>query len=104
MQVTSPTFTLVQTYDTSTCAIWHFDLYRLDKADDIYETGIEDALRDGISLIEWPEIIRHLHPLDALNIKIVYGNNENERLVSISSPSARWQPLFEVLEKHVSIT
>ena len=53
----SPTFTLVQTYDSARGTIWHFDLYRLARADDALELGLEDALADGITLIEWPERI-----------------------------------------------
>jgi len=50
-----PTFTLVQTYESSAGTIWHFDLYRLSRPDEAYELGIEEALTDGISLIEWPD-------------------------------------------------
>src|ERR1700688_5301802 len=53
--VPSPTFTLVQVYDLPDGAVWHFDLYRLRQPGDAWELGIEDAFRDGISLIEWPE-------------------------------------------------
>lgn len=53
--VPSPTFTLVQTYDTTKAPIWHFDLYRIEDPEEIYEIGWEEALSDGILLIEWPE-------------------------------------------------
>ena len=49
--VPSPTFTLVQMYEGANGDIWHFDLYRLDKPEDAFELGIEDAFADGISLI-----------------------------------------------------
>jgi tRNA threonylcarbamoyladenosine biosynthesis protein TsaE len=54
-EVPSPTFTLVQTYDGPDCPLWHFDLYRLERAEECFELGIEEALADGIVLIEWPE-------------------------------------------------
>ncbi|HEY1259264.1 MAG TPA: tRNA (adenosine(37)-N6)-threonylcarbamoyltransferase complex ATPase subunit type 1 TsaE, partial [Stellaceae bacterium] len=53
-EVPSPTFTLVQTYQAETVSIWHFDLYRLQAPEEAWELGIEEALADGISLIEWP--------------------------------------------------
>ena len=52
--VPSPTFTLVQFYET-TPPIAHFDLYRLSRPDEAYEIGLDEALDDGCVLIEWPE-------------------------------------------------
>lgn len=54
-EVPSPTFTLVQTYETDFGPIAHFDLYRLQDPDDIEELGFDDALAEGAALIEWPE-------------------------------------------------
>lgn len=53
LAVPSPSFSLLQNYG----AVWHFDLYRLDNIDDVYELGIEEALDKGITIIEWPQII-----------------------------------------------
>ena len=60
MEVPSPTFTIVQSYedaDTASdkAAIWHADLYRLGDPDELYELGLEDALDDSVLLIEWPD-------------------------------------------------
>ena len=67
-EVVSPTFTLVQVYDTPEGPIWHFDLYRLEKPGDVLELGFEDALATGISLIEWPERLGTLLPPARLDI------------------------------------
>src|SRR5215469_6486758 len=53
--VPSPTFTLVEVYDTPRGTYWHFDLYRLEAPHQAYELGWEEALAGGITLIEWPE-------------------------------------------------
>ena len=66
--VPSPTFTLVQVYEIGDVPIWHFDAYRLRDPDEAWELGIEDAFRDGISLIEWPERLGHLLPARRLRI------------------------------------
>lgn len=55
LAVPSPTFTLVQTYDTPAAPLWHFDLYRLKSAEEIFEIGWEDAQGDAIMVVEWPE-------------------------------------------------
>ena len=60
--VPSPTFTLLQTYDTPNFPLYHFDFYRLKTPEEAYEIGIEDAFMDGVSMIEWPEKIGSLLP------------------------------------------
>jgi len=52
--VPSPTFTLVQFYET-TPPVAHFDLYRLTRPEEAFEIGLDEALDDGCALIEWPE-------------------------------------------------
>ena len=77
--VTSPTFTLVQTYDSPAGSIWHFDLYRLARPEEAYELGIEEALTDGIVLIEWPERLGDLLPAERLDIALAYGDRPTAR-------------------------
>ncbi|MBX9924894.1 MAG: tRNA (adenosine(37)-N6)-threonylcarbamoyltransferase complex ATPase subunit type 1 TsaE [Hyphomicrobiaceae bacterium] len=54
-EVPSPTFTLVQSYETPRMTVAHFDLYRLSDAAELDELGLDDALAGGIALVEWPE-------------------------------------------------
>src|SRR5215472_10460770 len=60
--VPSPTFTLVEVYDTPHGPYWHFDLYRLEEPEQVFELGWEEALAEGIALIEWPERLGPLLP------------------------------------------
>ena len=52
--VPSPTYTLVQTYDTPGLTVFHFDLYRLENPDEVMELGWDETM-DGLALIEWPD-------------------------------------------------
>lgn len=70
LEVPSPTFTLVQTYETGRGILWHFDLYRLRTPEEIYELGWEDALSDAITLVEWPERLEDFLPADRLDIHL----------------------------------
>jgi len=81
MIVPSPTYTLVQTYDED--QIWHFDLYRLDHVDQLYDIGWEDALSARLCLIEWPERLGGLAPPNMTKIHIVTLADET-RQVSIA--------------------
>ena len=82
-EVPSPTFTLVQLYEHEAGAIWHFDLYRLDAAEDAWELGIEDAFSTAIALIEWPGKLGALMPADRLEVLFAHGGGADERLVTI---------------------
>jgi tRNA threonylcarbamoyladenosine biosynthesis protein TsaE len=70
VEVLSPTFTLVQTYDTANSTIWHYDLYRLKSSDEIIELGIEEAFSSGISVIEWPERLEEWLPRRRIDISL----------------------------------
>jgi len=70
--VPSPTYTLVQTYETKAFEIWHCDLYRLDRPDDVLELGLLDAFEDCVCLIEWPERAGGYLPKDCKTVHIEF--------------------------------
>lgn len=72
-EVPSPTYTLVQTYAAPSFDIWHFDLYRLEDPTDVWELGIEEAVEEGVSLIEWPQRIENLLSGNELDIEIDFA-------------------------------
>jgi tRNA threonylcarbamoyladenosine biosynthesis protein TsaE len=78
-EVPSPTFTLVQSYDTEAGMIWHFDLYRLSQPEDVWELGFEEALEDGILLIEWPERLGAALPARRLDLTLLPGDTPQTR-------------------------
>lgn len=74
-EVPSPSFNLVLTYDTAGeslngATLWHFDLYRVSDIRELDELGLDDALRDGITLIEWPDRMGGQAPAHALTIRL----------------------------------
>ena len=80
----SPTFTFVETYETERFLLWHFDFYRLERPDDVWELGYEEALEDGVLVIEWPERIGDLAPPDALEIRLEIEGKGRKAIVSAS--------------------
>lgn len=92
LDVPSPTFTLLQTYivnlddDPAPCDIWHFDLYRLKDPEEIFELGWEDALRDGIVLIEWAERLGPYSPKNAVIVTITCDRVQGMRNITVEWP------------------
>ncbi len=80
IEVLSPTFNLVGLYEYSGENIWHFDLYRLKDASELMEIGFWDAIDNGITIIEWPEIIYDHLPEEKLTIEFKIIENEKRSL------------------------
>ncbi len=83
LDVPSPTFTLVQAYE-SRLPVSHFDLYRLDDPREIDELGLDEALQDGIALIEWPEKAQGLLPVNCIRIELTHDGSG--RIANIECP------------------
>ena len=85
VEVTSPTFNLLQTYPVGLggkeCTLWHYDLYRLEHPSELAELGLDDALMDGLVLIEWPEIAAQYLPSDALRVSLRHGEGDSVRII-----------------------
>ena len=84
-EVPSPTFTLLQTYEAADFDSYHFDVYRLKSPEEIFELGMEEAMYEGVCLIEWPEKMGGYLPEKAFIIKI--NGSGNSRIINIDSRS-----------------
>jgi tRNA threonylcarbamoyladenosine biosynthesis protein TsaE len=75
--VTSPTFALVNQYEGTECRIYHFDFYRIDRIEEVFDLGYEEYFYSGdLCLVEWPEKIEALIPDDAMVVSIEVGDDE----------------------------
>ena len=87
-RVTSPTFTIVNEYDGAT-PLFHFDMYRLDSEDDLFDIGWDDYLvRGGVCAVEWSERIDSALPPDALTVSIARGESDNDRIITVTGGPA----------------
>lgn len=89
MEVPSPTFTLVQTYDLPEFELWHFDLYRLEAPQDALELDIEEAFANAASLIEWPQRLGAFLPADRLDIRFAFADRPEKRTATVTA-RGRW--------------
>ena len=82
-RVTSPTFTIVNEY-SGTIPLFHFDMYRLDSSDALFDIGWEDYLeRSGVCAVEWSENVADALPDDAVTVTIARGSGENDRIITV---------------------
>jgi tRNA threonylcarbamoyladenosine biosynthesis protein TsaE len=84
-EVPSPTFGLVQTYDTDRGTLWHFDLYRISDPQETRELGFDEALAGLAVLIEWPERLGTDLPGGRVDIRFSQGNTPDARVVRLSA-------------------
>lgn len=82
--ITSPTFAIVNEYEKSDDSpIYHFDFYRINNIEEVYDFGYEDYFYSGnICFIEWPELIETLLPEDVVKVQILVDEYE-QRLISL---------------------
>jgi len=90
MDVPSPTFTLVQSYEGLRAPIAHFDLYRIAQPDDIYELGWDDAISDSITIIEWPERLESLAPVNRLTLGFAIEDDQSKIRAITIRPEGTW--------------
>lgn len=100
--IPSPTYTLVQTYSDGLTDIWHADLYRLTDIQEIHELGLEDAFKDAICFVEWPDRLGVLRPKSALTIDFATNDSAEDRILTLSTKSDRWVLIQSLLSGFVT--
>ena len=83
-RVTSPTFTIVNEYEGGRLPLFHFDMYRLEDADALFDIGWEDYLdRSGVCAVEWSEQVAEAMPPDTVYVTLSRGDADKDRIITI---------------------
>lgn len=98
-QVASPTFVLVRVYRGRVWTVYHIDFYRVGQ-DQTGDIGLEDCFGDpqGICVVEWPAAGRGYMPEDRLEVRLIYGEDEDTRRLSLRAFGPRSRRLLESLK------
>ena len=79
--VTSPSFTILNVYESGRCPLYHFDWYRLESEEELYELGMDEYLGgDGIAVVEWAERCPDAVPENVLRIRLEVTSGESRRI------------------------
>lgn len=99
--ITSPTFTIIRRYE-GRVPMYHVDVYRLGRLAEVAELGLNELMEEGVTLIEWGDVVAPALPADFLEVRIDPGATEEERIIKLgfvgSSWSARHRGIRDVLE------
>lgn len=88
--IPSPTYTLVQTYETSIGDVWHADLYRIADPMEIHELGLVAAFEDAICFVEWPDRLGTDTPVKAITVTLDPAEGDDARVVRFSWTDPVW--------------
>ena len=83
-EVLSPTFNIVFEYDIKDFTIEHYDLYRLKNEKEIKNIGLFENLKQNITIVEWPELIKN-KPINRIDLFFKYTKDMNERTLTIKT-------------------
>lgn len=98
--VNSPTFTIVNEYEFNKGVLYHFDLYRIEEAEELFDIGFEEYFsKEGIIVIEWAEKFINEIPQPWLKIYIT-KEDENSRIFKITGIGNKWEMFLEELKKY----
>ena len=102
-EVTSPTFNIVNIYESKDFPIYHYDLYRLKSKEELHELGIEEAFKTGVALIEWPEYVENIIRDDYIIIYFKHYTKKQQRVAEIFlyGKTAKYKNLLEKLKDEV---
>jgi tRNA threonylcarbamoyladenosine biosynthesis protein TsaE len=99
--VTSPAFVLVRSYEGRLPMV-HLDVYRLDRLQELVDLGISELLdEDGVTLIEWGDVVTPALPSDFLEVRLEAGESDDERIVELRTVGAAWSPRVRAIREAV---
>ena len=96
--VTSPTFTLVREYDGPGLGLRHLDVYRLDQLSEATDLGLSEMLdEEAVMLVEWGDAIVAALPSDHLDVRITFGEGDDDRRIEVVPSGTAWSARMRAL-------
>jgi tRNA threonylcarbamoyladenosine biosynthesis protein TsaE len=97
--VVSPTFTLVREYRGGRLPVFHADVYRLDRVQDVVDLALEEEAEEGVLLVEWGDVVGALLPEGHLVVELTVASDGEGREVVLSADGVPWAARWPSLER-----
>lgn len=102
-QVTSPTFTIVREYTGGRLGLHHLDVYRLENLSEVADLGLSEMLdEEAVMLVEWGDAVLPALPDEYLELKIAFGDEDDERVMELRAVGGSWPARWRLLAETVA--
>ena len=101
--IISPTFMLARQHDGGRLMLHHLDVYRLEQMQEVFDVGLPEVLDDGgVTVIEWGDAIAPALPADYLEVRLRFGDGDDDRVIDVRVVGPRWSARTRALGQALS--
>ena len=101
--ITSPTFMLARQHEGGRLVLHHLDVYRLEQMQEVFDVGLPEVLDEGgITVIEWGDAIAPALPADFLEVRLRFGEGDDDRIIEVDPVGPRWNARSRALSQALS--
>ena len=101
--ITSPTFMLARQHDGGRLVLHHLDVYRLEQMQEVFDIGLPEVLDEGgVTVIEWGDAIAPALPADFLEVRLRFGEGDDDRIIEVEPIGPRWNARTRALSQALS--
>jgi len=101
--IISPTFMLARQHDGGRVVLHHIDVYRLEQMHEVFDVGLPELLDEGgVTVIEWGDVIAPALPADFLELRLRFGEGDDDRIIEVDAVGPRWNARTRALSQALS--
>jgi len=101
--IVSPTFMLAREYSGGRLLLYHLDVYRLEQMHEVFDVGLPEILDEGgVTVVEWGDVIAPALPSDYLELRLRFGDGDDDRVIEVAAVGPRWNARARALAQALS--
>jgi len=101
--ITSPTFMLARQHEGGRLVLHHLDVYRLEQMQEVFDVGLPELLDEGgVTVIAWGDAIAPALPSDYLEVRLRFGDGDDDRIIDVQAVGPRWAARTRALGQALS--
>lgn len=101
--IVSPTFMLAREHSGGRLVLYHLDVYRLEQMQEVFDVGLPEILEEGgVTVVEWGDVIAPALPADYLELRLQFGDGDDDRVIEVDAVGPRWNARARALAQALS--